>query len=149
MRKTLFDPAQRQEMVDRIRGLSPASQRRWGRMTAPQMVAHLTDQMFHCLGDRPCTPVPSILRWTPLRHASIYWIPWPKGRLKGPPDAFLTQPGSWPVDAARLLGLVERFGTRDPGDVWPNHALFGPMRGVDWGFFCYKHFDHHLRQFGQ
>jgi hypothetical protein len=19
----------------------------------------------------------------------------------------------------------------------------------DWGYFCYKHFDHHLRQFGQ
>ena len=112
------------------------------------MVAHLRDQMSHCLGDRPCTPVPSLLRWAPLRHASIYWIPWPKGRIQGPPDAFVTQPGDWQDDVADLVGLVERFGARDPAAQWPNHALFGSMRGADWGVFCYKHFDHHLRQFG-
>jgi hypothetical protein len=149
MKRTFFDPSRRQEILDRIGRLSPDSQHRWGRMTAPQMVAHLRDQMSHCLGDRPCTPVPSVLRWAPLRYASIYWIPWPKGRAKGPPDAFVTQPGSWPADIANLLELVERFGARDPNSKWPNHAIFGPMRGGDWGYFCYKHFDHHLRQFGQ
>ena len=113
------------------------------------MVAHLTDQMSHCLGDRPCTPVPGILRWSLVRHASIYWIPWPKGKVKGPPDAFVTQPADWETDVANLIGLLERFGARDPAGDWPEHGLFGRMKGVDWGFFCYKHFDHHLRQFGQ
>jgi hypothetical protein len=147
--KSLFDAAHRREIVARLGGLAPDSPRRWGRMTAPQMVAHLRDQMSHCLGDRPCRPVPSLLRWAPLRHASIYWIPWPKGRIKGPPDAFVTQPGEWPDDLADLLAQVDRFGARDPSAKWPNHALFGPMRGVDWGVFCWKHFDHHLRQFGR
>jgi hypothetical protein len=149
MRKTFFSPADRQEIVARLRRLSPDTPRRCGRMTAPQMVAHLRDQMAHCLGDRPCTPVRSLLRWAPLRYASIYWVPWPRGRLKGPPDAFVTRPASWPSDLAHLLELVARFGTRDPGGSWPAHAILGRMRGVDWGCFCYKHFDHHLRQFGQ
>ena len=48
-----------------------------------------------------------------------------------------------------LIALVERFAARDPSSAWPEHALFGRMRGSEWSFFCYKHFDHHLRQFGQ
>ncbi len=149
MKRTMFDEATRREVIARIRGLTPDTPRRWGRMTAPRMVAHLTDQMTHCLGDVPCRPVPGILRWALLRHAAIYWIPWPKGRLQGPPDAFVTEPGVWESDVARLVSLLERFGAGDPAGAWPDHALFGPMRGSDWGFFCYKHFDHHLRQFGR
>lgn len=148
MRRTFFKATDRQEVVERLRRLTPDSPRRWGRMTAPRMVAHLRDQMSHCLGDRPCTPVRSILRWAPLRHLSIYWMPWPKGLITGPPDAFLTPPSSWEPDLEELLAMVERFGTRDPARPWPDHAMFGRMRGVDWGYFCYKHFDHHLRQFG-
>jgi hypothetical protein len=149
VRKTFFDAQHRQEIVARLGRLTPDSPRRWGTMSAPRMVAHLGDQMAHCLGDRPCTPVPGILRWAPLRYASIYLIPWPKGRAKGPPDAFVTEPGSWPDDLARLISTVERFAARDPNGAWPDHAIFGPMRGVDWGYFCSRHFDHHLRQFGQ
>lgn len=44
---------------------------------------------------------------------------------------------------------IERFGARDPAGEWVNHALLGRMRGTDWGYFCYKHFEDHLRQFGQ
>ena len=113
------------------------------------MIAHLTNQMGHCLGDVPYRPVRSFLRWPPIRHASIYWIPWPKGRVKGPPDAFVTEPGVWESDVASLIALLERFAAREPGNAWPEHALFGRMRGSDWGFFCHKHFDHHLRQFGR
>jgi hypothetical protein len=115
------------------------------------MVAHLTDQMYHCLGDRPCAPLTGlrILRWPGVRYLSIYWLPWPRGRVKGPPDAFVTKPGAWESDLETLLGLVSRFAARGPGGAWPEHALFGPMTGADWGFFCHKHFDHHLRQFGR
>lgn len=146
--KTLFDPVHRAEVVRRIEILRAYSERRWGRMTAPQMVAHLTEQMHHCLGDHPCTPVPGLLRLAAVRYLSIYWFPWPKGRIKGPPDAFLRQPTTWEADRTALLELVERFGERDPDGDWPEHGLFGRMSGKDWGFFCYKHFHHHLSQFG-
>lgn len=117
-------------------------------MTAPQMVAHLTDQMHHTLGDYPCTPVRGPLRNPLAKYVAIYWMPWPRGRLKGPPDAFLRQPTVWEADQRSLLELVNRFGAGNPDDQWPNHALFGRMTGRDWGFFCYKHFNHHLTQFG-
>ena len=83
-----------------------------------------------------------------MRYLAIYWIPWPKGRTQGPPEAFVTPPASWPDDVAELERLLDRFAERADRDDWPDHALFGPMTRRDWGFLCYKHFDHHLRQFG-
>lgn len=147
--RTLFDAACRERVLARVRSLTPDSRRRWGTMDVSRMVAHLSDQMRHTLGDVPCTPVPGrFLRLSLVRHAAIYWIEWPKGRVKGPPDAFLSKPTTWSADLAGLVILVERFGARDPAGDWPEHGLMGPMSGRDWGAFCHKHFDHHLRQFG-
>ena len=60
----------------------------------------------------------------------------------------MTPPADWASDIEGLEALVERFAARDPHGDWLPHALLGPMSGRDWGVFCYKHFDHHLRQFG-
>jgi hypothetical protein len=117
-------------------------------MTPAQMVAHLTDQMHHALGDSPVRARPGVLRWSVVRYASIYLLPWPKGRLKGPSEAFVTQPTSWEADVRGLEGLLERFATRGPAGQWADHALLGRMSGSDWGVFVHKHFDHHFRQFG-
>jgi uncharacterized protein DUF1569 len=146
--RTMFEPAAHAEMLDRIRRLRPDAQRRFGRMTAPQMVAHLTDQMRHTLGDATAKPQPGLLRLGLVRHAVIYWLPWPKGRVKGPPEAFVTQPVEWEADVATLIGLVDRLIVRGPDGAWPEHAFFGSMTGKDWGVFCHKHFNHHLGQFG-
>jgi hypothetical protein len=145
---SLFDDSCRCVMLTRLRSLAPNSQRRWGRMSAPQMVAHLTDQMHHILGDSSVEARPGFLRWPPVRYASIYLLPWPKGRIKGPPEAFTTQPTSWEADVRQLELLLERFATRKGERDWLDHALFGHMSGRDWGVFVHKHFDHHLRQFG-
>lgn len=45
--KTLLDPACYQRMLTRFRELSPDAAGRWGRMTAPQMLAHPCDQMCY------------------------------------------------------------------------------------------------------
>ena len=112
------------------------------------MVAHLTDQMHHALRDSPVEARTGFLRWPPVRFASIYLLPWPKGRIQGPREAFMTQPTSWEADVGELEALLKRFGASDPDGDWPDHALFGHMSGRDWGVFIHKHFDHHLRQFG-
>lgn len=145
--KSMFDDSCRRRMHERLQRLEPDSPRLWGRMSAPQMVAHLTDQMHHCLGDIPVEARPGLLRFPPVRYASIYVIPWPRGRIKGPPEAFVTTPSEWDADVALLASMLERFASRDPDLEWPAHALFGRMSGRDWGVFVHKHLDHHFRQF--
>lgn len=146
--RTMFDRATHAEILDRIRTLRPNADRRFGRMTAPQMVAHLTDQMRHALGDVSTKPHRGLLRNGLVRYLVIYWLPWPKGRITGPPEAFVTQPTTWDADIATMMELVDRFVARGPSGDWPEHAFFGRMTGKDWGVFCVKHFNHHLRQFG-
>lgn len=148
MWRSMFDDRCRQATLARLRRLTPDSPRRWGRMTAPQMVAHLTDQMHHALEDCPVEARPGFLRWALVRYLAIHVMPWPRGRIQGPPEAFQTQPTSWDADVKGLEHLLERFVVRGPGAQWPDHALLGRMKGSDWGVFVYRHFDHHLRQFG-
>ena len=145
---SMFDEACRKQMIARLRSLTPESQRLWGRMTAPQMIAHLSDQMLHCVGEGAPQPRPGVLRWPPVRFAAIYLLHWPKGQIKGPPEAFATKPTSWEQDVAGLESLIERFAARDLSESWPDHALFGHMTGRRWAVFVHKHFDHHFRQFG-
>jgi hypothetical protein len=118
-------------------------------MTAPQMVAHLSDQMRHTLGNARAAPRPGPLRWPVLRQLVMYWLPWPRGRTQGPPEAFLTRPTTWETDLATFEGLVQRFIQAEGRPDWPEHAIFGSMSRRSWGFFCYRHFDYHLRQFGE
>jgi hypothetical protein len=144
----MFDNNCREQILVRLHRLTPESRGRWGRMTAPQMIVHLTDQMHHALGDAPVAARLGILRWAPVRYASIYLLPWPKGRIKGPREAFVTPPSTWAADIAVLEGLIQRFVDRGPDGCWPEHALMGRMSGRDWGVFVHKHLDHHFRQFG-
>jgi hypothetical protein len=117
-------------------------------MNAPKMLAHLSDQMRHALGDARAAPQRGPLRLPIVKHVVMYWLPWPKGRIKGPPEAFLTQPTTWERDLATLLGLVDRLVSDDERATWPDHPIFGSMSRQSWARFSHRHFDHHLRQFG-
>jgi hypothetical protein len=70
-RCSMFDSDCREQMLARLHRLTPESQRRWGRMSAPQMIAHLSDQMRHALGDVPVAARPGILRWAPVRYCGF------------------------------------------------------------------------------
>jgi len=146
--RTLFNGECRTGLLARLAGVRPDEPALWGRMTAPQMLAHLSDTMRITLGDQPCCRMPSPLRYPGLKHVVLYVLPWPKGRIQGPPEAFVAGPTSWSVDLATLEALVARFTARGPSGTWPEHPLFGPLDGPEWGVFSYRHFDHHLRQFG-
>jgi hypothetical protein len=117
-------------------------------MTAPQMVCHLSDQLRIALGQLPTRPVAGPLRYTPMKQVVIDVLPWPKGRIQGPPEAFTAAPDQWPHDVATLLALLEDFGARGRQRTWAPHPNFGCMSGGLWGRLTYRHFDHHLTQFG-
>ncbi len=100
--KTVLDPACYARLLTRFRGLSPDAPARWGRMNAPRMLAHLCDQMRHTLGDTPVVPHRTVLHWPVVKQVVMYWLPWPKARIKGLPEAFLTPPTTWHADLAML-----------------------------------------------
>ena len=50
--KNLFDAATAKEIKERIGRLGPNSVRQWGKMTAPQAMAHCATTMEWAVGDR-------------------------------------------------------------------------------------------------
>ena len=151
MPKTFDDPAVRAEIVRRLQALTPESRPRWGGLTVGKMVCHLGD-LFEALYDPPERKYDGkpITRSFPVKHLFLYVLPFPHG-VKGPRGVFRTEPAAdfaRDVDRARRLAIEypDRAGKGAHG--WPGHPYFGPLDGKEWGYFTYKHADHHLRQFG-
>jgi hypothetical protein len=151
--RSLVNPADRTAVVQRLHRIRPDTPRRWGRMTAPQMICHLTDVFRGVMGERPSTsPPPALPRWRQrvMKLVAVQLpLRWPHG-VKTRPDvdqeAGGTPPGEFATDLSELVRMCERFGTaRGPRSP---HYLFGPLTEWEWGRWGYKHVDHHLRQFG-
>ena len=151
MRKTLSHPEHRAEIIGRTRLINTSSQRRWGRMSAHQMICHLADSLRATMGLKRNSSAPGapnrVMKWFALQLP----LRWPHGVPTRPEmDQFLggTPPENFESDRAELLRLLDRF-THQPRDFeWQPHPMFGDMRDDEWMRWGYLHADHHLRQFG-
>jgi hypothetical protein len=146
--RSIREDAPRLEIADRVKGLTDANERRWGRMELNQALAHLGDQIRMALGLVPVKGASGPFRFAPMRFAVIHVLPWPKGKARAPDEAFTTRPSGLDADKAALLELIEQFAAADPDTLSPIHPLFGRMTLRDWDVLTYRHLDHHLRQFG-
>lgn len=145
--RSAWNAADRRELEDRLRRLSPGEPARWGRMSALQMVAHLVDALHMALGDLPVEPKKLPIRFPPLKQLVLYVLPFPKGAPTAP-ELLMRRPEAWETELTRLQTLVDRFGAADRAATWPVHPAFGRLSGSAWGVLVYRHMDHHLRQFG-
>ncbi len=146
--RSIFDPAVRHSIARRFRDLTPGHTRKWGKLSTPEMLTHVSDQLRMAIGRLPASPIAGPLRHWPVNYLMVHMVPWPKGKAKGPREAFTTRPGNWEDDRATFLGLLEELGSADPGGTWPHHASFGRISGKDWGVLTWRHLHHHLTQFG-
>ena len=150
--KTLRNAKDKEEIERRLQKITPSSQRQWGKMSAHQMVCHVSDAFRMYMGEKEvgqeAVPVPRpLLKWTTL------WapIPWPKG-FKTAPALDQQSAGSAPrdfdVDTQELRELLHRFCAIQGSFQWPAHPHFGRMSETEWMRLAYLHTSHHLRQFG-
>jgi hypothetical protein len=153
--KTLSHPVDLAEIHARLARLQPDAPRRWGRMSAPQMVCHLTDAFRNLLGERPTArggKLPSWPKRTALKWLALYApVPWPHG-MKTRPEADQEQggtpPGVFAEDMEALLAACDRFVAARHDLAARPHFLFGRLTAAEWARWAYLHMDHHLRQFG-
>ncbi len=149
--KNLFDAAAAKQIQTRLGELQPRCERRWGKMTAPQMLAHCAVSMQWALGEvvpeRAALPVrlmgrmvkPMVFRNDgPLRKNS----PTAKSLM-------IADERDLGKERERLAGLIDRFVAGGAaGCTKRPHSFFGKLTPEEWAVLMYKHLDHHLRQFG-
>lgn len=82
--KTLWQESSRQEIIDCLANLSPNSNANWGKNELLADAAHVADGRHMALGDLKTEPKKSTLRFRPVKHLIIYWLPFPKGAPTAP-----------------------------------------------------------------
>ena len=150
--KTLARPRDKAELLRRLKLVRANSVRRWGRMSAHQMICHLSDAFRMGIGQKPVRRIDRLFHRTLLKWAALYIpAPWPRGFLTRPEiDQALggTKPVDFAADVAQLESLLELITTQPRAFDWRAHPLFGAMSAGAWLRWGYLHMDHHLRQFG-
>lgn len=150
--KTLLNLHDQEEVLARLQRVRPDSSRQWGKMSAHQMICHLSDGFKMYIGLKTVAPagfpypskiLKSVALWAP--------IPWPKS-FKTVPELDQQKDGTPPEQFDRDVGdlslLVNRFTSRSRDFQWQPHPHFGQMSEKEWMRLAYLHMNHHLRQFG-
>jgi hypothetical protein len=150
--KTLANPGDKQDVLERLAKVQPNHRARWGRMSAHQMLCHLNDSFLAVMGERYVSPATGPLQRTVVKWIALYApIPWPKGIPTRPEmDQLLggTPPFEFEHDKQALVAMIDRFSNPKRDFKWSAHPIFGKMLDPEWLRWGYLHTDHHLRQFG-
>jgi hypothetical protein len=144
--KTAWQDSDRNELLSRIERVNGGDKARWGKMTAGGMLAHLGQSLRMAVGELPCKSKKLPIRFSPLKQLIIYALPFPKGAPTAPE---MLEGSDTPPDRSKeeLQRLFTKF-LAQRGKAWPEHPAFGTLSDKAWGVLVYRHFDHHLRQFG-
>lgn len=150
MAGNIFTDIKYAEIIDRLKRLQATAERKWGTMTAAQMLRHCRSQIEFILAPPPDMKVLNTpFRFAPVRWLALYIVPWPKNSQTAPEmdvNKKLTDVQDFEQEKRLMLeGLNQLYHSPHVEAV---HPLFGKMGKSQWGRVVWKHLDHHLRQFG-
>jgi hypothetical protein len=148
--KTLFDAATANEVKERMGRLEPNTQRQWGKMSAPQALAHLATTMEWAVGDSKEPRMFVGYLFGGIAKSRVLKDERPMGKnMPTAKSLVVADPRDLQRERLRLSALIDRFCAGGPKGCTKNpHTFFGPLTPDEWSQLMYKHLDHHLRQFG-
>jgi hypothetical protein len=138
------------ETRERLRRLTPEDRALWGKMSATQMVRHLSCSYDVALADRRVGPMkgppPWLLKFAALRSG----LRWPQNTETTPEIKQALEEESTATFVELVDETVQKMGAVATGTRRnASHPMFGKMSAKDWMRWGYLHADHHLRQFGR
>ncbi len=147
-REVIFNAINFLEIYSRMANLKPDAQRQWGKMNVVQMLNHLKIatgsglKIYH-LKDESSFLSRGIIKFVALRV--LKQLP----RNVNGPEGFKVERYNaldFNTEKEQVLNVLKKAHL-STGKSY-SHPLFGTMSRELWGRLIYRHFDHHLRQFG-
>lgn len=149
--QNIFDASTAQNFIDRIMKLSPQSQRKWGKMSVSQMLAH-------------CNVTYSLI-FEPEKHkkpgfiASFFLKKFVKNKvvndqpyrenLPTSPAFLVSDDKDFQAEQKKLIGNIQKVQQLGAEAFdGKNSISFGKLTANEWNNMMAKHLDHHLKQFG-
>mgnify|MGYP003562884197 FL=1 len=149
--QNVFDAKDAQEYINRINNLTPETQRKWGKMSVNQVLAHLN--VAYDLTFMPEKfPKPSFIAKFLLsrfvKPKITNEIPY-KQSLPTSPVFIIADERNFEEEKAKLIGNIQRVQQlgREAFEGKEN-INFGKMTAQGWNNMFAKHLNHHLDQFG-
>ena len=149
--QNVFDAQDAQEYINRINNLTPETQRKWGKMSVDQVLAHL-----NVAYDLTFTPekfpkpnfIAKFLLSRFVKPKITNEIPY-KPSLPTSPAFIIANERNFEEEKAKLIGNIQRVQQlgREAFEGKEN-INFGKMAAQDWNNMFAKHLNHHLEQFG-
>ena len=147
--KTLFDPADRHELLVRVRSLDADRKPLWGKMTAAQMLAHCQVALKLASGELRLKRAFIGVLFGRIAKKQLL-APEDFGRnLPTAPEFRITDARDFAREKQQLIEAIERFAAAGPAGLTKEpHPFFGALTQAETEALIWKHLDHHLRQFG-
>lgn len=150
MRNTLT-PEGKKAIQGRLEKLTPDTPARWGSMKVNQMLAHMNDAHKIALGMKPAEDRSNFYTHRIMFPVAVYLLPaWPRGEKTAPEldqHRAGTKAKDFYTELEFLYKMMDILEEREESKLHP-HPMFGKLSKKQWSDLLYKHFDHHLRQFG-
>ncbi len=146
--KTLWNDDDRRGLLERLSHLAPDSAARWGKFTAPRMLAHVNDALRMSSGLLPSSSKRTPLRFPVVKHLLVWIAPWPKGAPTAPELLARGDRAVWDAERTAFPFALESFVNRPADAAMPLHPAFWRLSRASWGRLAWRHVDHHFRQFG-
>lgn len=145
---SLFNESDAKAILERLENLTPQHQRKWGKMSIDQMLAHLSATMDIAV-NAPSSKINLINflfgRWAKAMVVS----PKPyNNSLPTSKQLIITESKNFEEEKQKLILLIHQFIQNGPSAVdGKRHSFFGKMSAEEWSYAQWKHIDHHLTQF--
>jgi len=149
--KNLFDMAVAHQVKARLGKLEPQTERRWGKMTAAQMLAHCSVSMQWAVGELVPEKGPLPTRWIGRLVKPMIFRNEDPLRKNSPTakSLIVADQRDFGKERERLSRLIDKLAAGGAAGCTRNpHSFFGKLTPEEWAVLMYKHLDHHLRQFG-
>ena len=149
--QNIFDAKVAQEYINRINNLTPETQRKWGKMSVDQVLAHL-NVAYDLTFTPEKFPKPSFIAKFLLskfvKPKITNEIPY-KQSLPTSPVFIIADERNFEEEKAKLIGNIQRVQQlgREAFEGKEN-INFGKMTAQGWNNMFAKHLNHHLEQFG-
>lgn len=148
--KSLFESETHRDVLDRIEKLNENSTQNWGKMNVGQMLKHCQLPLEVALGKREMETKIGFLKklifktFKPMMYNDKLW----KRNIGTAKEFVITEPHDFKTEKINVVNLINEFASKKDNTNWPEHPIFGHFTIEQRGQMQYKHFDHHLTQFG-
>ncbi len=138
------------QLIDRINTLSPTSKALWGKMNAPQMLAHCNvtyEIVFDNIHPKPNAIIKFVLKLL-VKNKVVSEAPYTQNGQTAPQFIIKTNK-DFEVEKCRLIDFIKQ--SQSLGEAYFNNKAsdsFGVLSATEWNNMFYKHLHHHLNQFG-